>query len=70
MQPKNILVTGGAGFIGSHLVDSLLSEVGWNVVVVDDLNDFYSPDIKLANLERAREHPDFAFIQADIRDCE
>ena len=47
---KNILITGGAGFIGSHLVERLLGEGTWRVTVVDDLNDFYSPEIKRANI--------------------
>ena len=47
---KNILITGGAGFIGSHLVDRLLGEGGWQITVVDDFNDFYSPEIKHANI--------------------
>lgn len=67
---KNILVTGGAGFIGSHLVERLLGEGGWNVTVIDDLNDFNSPEIKRANLRPLLENADFQFIEADIRDRE
>ena len=44
-----ILVTGGAGFIGSHLVDKLIAD-GHEVVIVDDFNDFYDPQIKHANI--------------------
>jgi UDP-glucuronate 4-epimerase len=49
---QSILITGGAGFIGSHLVDRLLSEGEWQVSVVDDFNEFYEPAIKRANVSR------------------
>ena len=64
---KNILITGGAGFIGSHLCERLLREGAWNVSVVDDLNDFYPPEIKRANLAEVRSHGDINFYEADIR---
>jgi UDP-glucose 4-epimerase len=58
---RTALVTGGAGFIGSHVVDRLLAD-GWAVLVVDDLSTGRIP-----NLELARTRRDFAFHQADIR---
>ena len=65
---KNILITGGAGFIGSHLVDHLLAEGGWRVTVVDDFNDFYSPDIKRSNVQPHLKNPDYELHEVDIRD--
>src|SRR5438094_4764956 len=65
---KNILITGGAGFIGSHLVDQLLGEGAWNVTIVDDFNDFYDPSIKRANISAHLANPDFKVIEADLRD--
>lgn len=67
---RNILVTGGAGFIGSHLVEYLLREDAWNVTVVDDLNHFYSPEIKRANLKDVSKVGDFHLVEADIRNSE
>ena len=64
---QSVLITGGAGFIGSHLAEHLLTEGGWNVSIVDDLNDFYSPDIKRANLEKVRGTGNIKFSEADIR---
>jgi UDP-glucuronate 4-epimerase len=65
---KNILVTGGAGFIGSHLVRRLLDEGEWRVTVVDDFNDFYDPAIKRANITPSQEHANYRLFEADIRD--
>ncbi|AEH45085.1 NAD-dependent epimerase/dehydratase [Thermodesulfatator indicus DSM 15286] len=62
-----ILITGGAGFIGSHLVDNLLAR-GEKVVVVDDFNDYYSPKIKWKNIEQALKNHNFHLEQGDIRD--
>jgi UDP-glucuronate 4-epimerase len=65
---KNILITGGAGFIGSHLVDHLLLEGDWAVTVVDDFNDFYSPNIKRNNVKAHEQNPAYKLIEADIRE--
>ena len=65
---KNILVTGGAGFIGSHLVDRLLVEGDWRVTVVDDFNDFYAPEIKRQNVRPHMQSASYRLFEADIRD--
>ena len=69
MSKRNILVTGGAGFIGSHLVGSLLKD-NHQVVVVDNFNDFYSPDIKRANIESFLSNLNFKLYESDIRESE
>ena len=62
------LVTGGAGFIGSHVVEGLLVD-GWRVTVVDDFDDFYPRAQKEANLAAVAAHPAFRLVEADIRDA-
>lgn len=59
------LVTGCAGFIGSHLTESLLSD-GWEVVGVDCFNDNYGRAAKLRNLEQARDWAGFDFVPVDL----
>jgi UDP-glucuronate 4-epimerase len=65
---KNILVTGGAGFIGSHLVDHLLAEGVWRVTALDDFNDFYAPAVKRENVREHLRHDAYRLVEADIRD--
>jgi UDP-glucuronate 4-epimerase len=66
MTKRNILITGGAGFIGSHLVDRLLSENGWAVTCVDNFNDFYSPAEKWRNIKKHLDNPSYNLARADI----
>jgi len=70
MAPQNkscILVTGGAGFIGSHLCKYLLKS-GHKIVCVDNFNNFYDPLIKEKNISDLMERKDFRLFRADIRD--
>lgn len=63
------LVTGGCGFIGSHLVEHLLAR-GDNVVCLDNLDPYYDPDLKLRNLQAVRDNAGFSFVEGDIRDAD
>lgn len=63
-----ILLTGGAGFIGSHLAEQLL-EQGHQLILLDELNDFYSPQIKRRNLSEISARGDYEFVEADICDA-
>ena len=64
---KRILVTGAAGFIGSHASQRLLAR-GDSVVGLDNLNDYYSVQLKEDRLARLREHKNFDFVKCDLAD--
>jgi len=63
-----ILVTGAAGFIGSHVAERLLRR-GDSVVALDNFNDYYSPARKRANAAIVSAYPNARFVEADIRDA-
>ena len=70
MNRQKILVTGSAGFIGYHFTKSILND-GFNVLGIDNLNDYYAPNLKLDRLDYLRkyaqeESKNFNFIEGDI----
>ena len=65
---KKILITGGAGFIGSSLVDSLIEDPHNRITCLDNFDPFYSPKIKRQNIQVHLKKPNFKLIQVDIRD--
>ena len=66
-NPKQtILITGGAGFIGSNLVDHLLANSKYRVIALDNFDPYYPKAIKVDNLAHATRSPDFELIEADI----
>ncbi len=65
---QHILVTGGAGFIGSHVTERLLDR-GDRVTILDDFNDYYDPARKRQNLEVVRRSGQVELVEGDIRDA-
>jgi len=62
------LVTGAAGFIGSHVTETLLAD-GWDVVGLDNFDTFYDPAIKRENLKGLKKAKNFRLVEGDIRDA-
>src|SRR3989344_2058863 len=65
----NVLVTGGAGFIGSHVCEALLNR-GDAVVCVDEFNDYYNPKIKERNIQECLKNEQFKLYRTDIRNID
>lgn len=65
---KTILITGGAGFIGSNLTRRLLKAGLYNIISIDNFDEFYAKSIKVNNLNDFITDPNFTFIEGDILD--
>jgi UDP-glucuronate 4-epimerase len=67
MSLPRVLLTGGAGFIGSHLAEALLTR-GYQLSIIDNLDSFYDPNRKKENLAQVRRAGEFQFLELDICD--
>ncbi|MCP3978814.1 MAG: SDR family NAD(P)-dependent oxidoreductase [bacterium] len=68
MSPSTVLITGAAGFIGSHLAERMLAD-GLRVVGLDNFDPYYAPEIKRRNVAQALADPDYELVEGDIRDA-
>lgn len=66
---KSVIITGGAGFIGSHLAKRLLDE-NWKVTVIDNFDPYYDVEIKRSNIKAHLSNPDFTLLKMDLRNYE
>lgn len=68
---QNILITGGAGFIGSNLIDSLLKDnPDFKITCLDNFDSFYSPELKRSNIKTHLEKTNYTLIEGDIRNLD
>lgn len=65
----SLLVTGGAGFVGSHLVEMLLQQTDAAIVILDNFNDYYDPQLKRQNLVAIADSKRVTLVEADFRDA-
>ena len=66
----SILVTGGAGFIGSHLIELLAKQTVQPLVCLDNFNDYYDPRLKRANAETLQKLASVSIVEGDFCDVE
>lgn len=64
---KHILVTGGAGFIGSSLIDYLLKDKQNKITCLDNFDSFYDPKVKRSNIKTHLKNPNYTLVEGDIR---
>ena len=64
---SKIVVTGGAGFIGSHIAENL-AKAGHEIVIIDNLDDYYSSELKKQNIDIVLKSGDATFVNADVTD--
>ena len=64
-SPQKVLVTGAAGFIGFHLTQKL-TRLGYHVIGIDNMNDYYDVNLKKSRLEVLQKDPGFTFVHSDL----